>query len=244
MKKYFNSKCGFLILNVAFSILLPGCGILKESPKYQFNEGYYHSRIYHKKNKKVYIVPGDDSIKIYAAKALKNQHVDSISSLKLAFPAGKKPAAFGNYIFKRNTFDADVLTVLFKFRPSVKGFPPQLNATFNAALYFGYRADVYRLSYKETPLKIFKRNINHYGFSAGLFSGFGTARIDEYVTQNAIDIQYDGVVNLTGIAAIIAFDKLSFGITAGADYLLDHNRRYWVNEGKPWFGISVGLNLN
>ena len=101
---------------------------------------------------------------------------------------------FTSYQFQQNTFDVDVLTIPFKFRPEVNGFPRQLSATFNAAVYLGYRSDIYNLSYKQTPLRIFKRNIIHYGYSFGLFTGIGTARIDEYVTNNAINIQYDGAV--------------------------------------------------
>jgi hypothetical protein len=49
----------------------------------------------------------------------------------------------------------------------------------------------------------------------GLFTGLGTARIDEYVTSNALSIEYDGLVNLTGIAVIAAVDKLTAGLTFG-----------------------------
>ncbi len=138
----------------------------------------------------------------------------------------------------------DVLTVLFKYRPSAKGFPPQLNATFNGAAYFGYRTDAYKLSYSRTPLHIFKRTITHYGYSFGFFTGFGTARIDEYDTNNALSIEYDGLVNLLGVAVILAVDKVTFGLTCGTDHLLDKNAKVWVNNGKPWLGISIGLNLN
>ena len=137
-----------------------------------------------------------------------------------------------------------MLTIPFKFRPAVNGFPRQLNATFNGAVYLGYRSDVYHLSYKRTPLRVFKRNITHYGYSLGLFTGIGTARIDEYVTNNGINIQYDGAVNLSGINLIVGVEKVSIGLAAGVDYLLDKNRKYWVNNGKPWIGFSFGLNLN
>jgi hypothetical protein len=126
----------------------------------------------------------------------------------------------------------------------VESFPPQFNTTFNGAVYIGYRTDAYTLRYKATPLGVFKRSITHYGYSFGLFSGFGTARIDEYVTLNALSYEYDGLVNLSGFAAIIAIDKISAGLTLGVDHLLDKNSRVWVNNAKPWLGISLGLNLN
>lgn len=220
------------------------CSLIKNSPKYGFTEGYYKSRIFHKKEKKVYVVPGDDTIKVYTAQSLLKESVDTTQSVKIAFPQNQKPLQFTSYQFHQNTFDVDVLTIPFKFRPAVNGFPRQLNATFNGAVYLGYRSDVYHLSYKRTPLRVFKRNIMHYGYSLGLFTGIGTARIDEYVTNNGINIQYDGAVNLSGINLIVGVEKVSIGLAAGVDYLLDKNRKYWVNNGKPWVGFSFGLNLN
>lgn len=231
----------FLFLFILFGT---GCQTLKEVPKYQLTEGFYTSRLYHKKLKKVYIVPTDDTIKIYSAKGLAKEHPDTLAALKIAFPAHNKPAAFENYVFSKNSFDVDVLSVLFKYRPSVSGFPRQFNTAFNGVVYLGYRSDLYRLSYRQTPLRIFRRFITHYGYSVGGFTGFGTERIDEYVTNNNLSIQYDGLVNLSGIAIIVGVDKLTFGLTAGTDHLLDKNHSVWLYQHKPWFGISIGLNLN
>lgn len=224
--------------------VLSSCSFLKNSPKYGFSEGYYKSHLFHKKEKKVYVVPGDDTIKVYTAKSLQNVQVDTTQSLKIAFPQNQKPLQFANYLFRKNTFDIDVLTIPFKYRPAVRNFPRQLNAAFNGAVYLGYRSDLYRLSYEQTPLRIFKREITHYGYSFGFFTGIGTARIDEYVTGNGINIQYDGVVNLSGINVIVGVEKVSLGLAAGVDHLLDPNHQYWVNNGKPWIGLSFGINLN
>ena len=220
-------------------LLFSSCAFLKSSPKYGFSEGYYRSRIFHKKEKKVYVVPSDDSVKVYTAKALQKEFVDTSESIKIAFPPNQKPLQFTDYRFRKNTFDIDVLTIPFKYRPAVRGFPRQLNATFNGAIYLGYRSDIYRLSYTQTPLRIFKRDITHFGYSIGLFTGIGTARIDEYVTNNAITIQYDGAVNLSGVNVIIGVEKVSLGLAVGVDHLLDKNRQYWVNQGKHWIGFSL-----
>ena len=68
---------------------------------------------------------------------------------------------------------------------------------FNGALFTAYRTDVYKLSYKENPLHLAKRIVTHYGFSIGGFAGLDTARIQEYVTLNRINYQYDGAVITT-----------------------------------------------
>ena len=83
-----------------------------------------------------------------------------------------------------------------------------------------------------------KRSITHFGYSLGFFSGFGTARIDEYDTEGALNYEYDGLVNLTGIAIIAALDKLTAGLMIGVDHLLDKNSSAWINNGKTRIGIS------
>lgn len=232
----------FSVVVVLMLFLFASCSPLKDTSKYQLNDGFYKTRI-DSIPVKVYVLAGSDSIKIYRKALLSSGKIDTVKSTLFMFPA-VKPAKFTDQSFRRTTFDLDFLTVLFKYRPSVKGFPPQFNTTFNGAAYFGYRTDVYKLEYRSTPLHVYKRNITHIGYSFGFFTGLGTARIDEYVTQNALNYEYDGLVNLSGFAAILAIDKLTAGLTLGADHLLDRNHDLWVNNGKPWIGLSIGLNIN
>ncbi len=232
-------SCGVFLLAM---ICLSACESLKESSKYQFVEGYYKVPV-KGKTEKLYVLTGSDAIKAFRKAGVISRKIDTAHAFLFAFPS-QRPNDFKGYLFKRNTFDFDVLTILFKYRFPVKGLPPQLNASFNGAIYLGYRTDVYKLSYKSTPLHYLKRSITHYGYSLGFFSGLGTARIDEYVTQPSLTYQYDGLVNLSGFAIIMALDKLTAGVTLGVDHLLDKNNTVWINNAKPWIGISLGLNLN
>ncbi len=234
-----------LIFLTLMGMITTGCQSIKQSPKYGFSEGYYRGRLFHKKLKSIYVIPGEDSIKVYSAKRLKEGFVDTIQSLKLAFPNHENPERFSNYQFRQNTFDVDLLSLLFKYRPAVRAFPNQFNASIlNGAVYFGYRSDIFHIRYQQTPLKTYNRIITHYGYSFGIFTGLGATRIDEYVTRNALNIQYDGFVNLVGVAAIVAVDKLTFGLTLGFDHLQDRNKKLWIYQGKPWLGLGIGLNLN
>ncbi len=242
MKKR-KSKNYCLIIAIVIASL-QSCQTLKQSPKYGFNEGFYKSRIHHKKLKKVYIVPDADSIKVYTKKAIERSFVDTLQSFKIAFPANKKPEEFENYTFWKNSFDIDVITIFFKYRPSVGTIPIQFtSASFNGSFYLGYRTDLYHLKYKQTPLRVFKRNITHYGFSVGAFTGFGSANINNSVTQDSVTISYDGPINMSGIAAFLAIERFTYGITFGYDRLLDRNKKYWIYQSKPWIGLSIGLNL-
>ncbi|MGZ3939085.1 MAG: hypothetical protein ACXVLT_10560 [Flavisolibacter sp.] len=230
-----------LFFTAVFSL---GCSSIRQSPKNGFVEGYYYSRLFHKKLKKLYVVPMDDSIKIYSAKRL-GEGLDTTEAIKLILPEHTRPADFETYSFKKASLDLDVINILFKLRPAVKGFPPQFNNNIlNGALYLGRRMDIYKLDYKKSPLGEYNRTTNHFGYSIGLFSGFGASRIDEYVTLNALAIEYDGVVNISGVGASIAIDKLNFGVNLGVDHLLDKNHKLWIYQGKPWLGLSIGINLN
>lgn len=226
-------------------LLGAGCQALKQSPKYGFSEGYYKSRLFQKSPATVYVLPGEDSIKIYTEKALQNGGADTAGALTLAFPANEKPAAFTDVVFRQNTLDVDVLTIFMKYRPPAGAVPNQLiTSVLNGAVYLGYRSDLYRLRYKQTPFRTQKRTVTHYGFSVGLFTGLGSAAVDEFVTNSNVALQYEGLVNPSGLAAILGVDKFSFGLLLGIDHLLDRNRRYWIYQRKPWVGLSVGLNLN
>jgi hypothetical protein len=232
-----------ITLIIFIAILFSSCEGLKESSKNAFNEGFYKSRIFHKELKKIYVVPGEDEIKIYTEKG--HNMVDTALTLTIDFPADHKPPGFDEYLFSNGSPDIYIMSTILKYRPSVSGFPNQLNASiFNGSFYLGYRNDYYKLKYTETPLHTYKRKIRHYGFSMGLFAGLGTTPMNEFVTQSIINIEYDGFVNTEGIAAFISMGKFTIGISSGIEHLMDPNRKYWIYQGKPWVGLSVGLHLN
>ena len=223
--------------------LVSGCGVTQTASKFAFSDGYYKSRLDSTKPAKYYVVSDGDSIKVYPPD-IAARLADTIRSITVLFPPNKKPPGFANQTFESHGFDLDVITILFKYRPPVKSFPNQINTNFNGALYAGYRTDFYTLAYDETPLHVSKRKINHFGYSLGGFAGAGTARIDEYVTLNRIDYEYDGAVVTTGVAIELNLNRINFVIVGGLDFLTDKNSHVWVNEGKGWVGVGLGLNLN
>lgn len=234
-----NVGLAFIVCNVFLS-----CAILNNnSAKYNFTDGYYYSRLDQHKKFRYYLVTGGDSIKVYPA-SISRQIADTVKSITLLFTPHEKPTHFSQYNFATQRFDLDFLSTLFKFRPAVKSFPQQLNATFNGSVYAGYRKDIYHLNYKQTALHTQNRNVSHFGYSVGGFLGIGTVRIDQSVTLNRINYEYDGAALNAGAAAIFGLNKVNFGINCGIDYLTDRNRRLWVNQAKLWIGLSAGLNLN
>ena len=163
----------YIRLLIFLPVFVSSCKTLKQASKYGFSEGFYKSRIFHKKLKKVYVVPEDDLIKIYTEKSLHKN--DTAIDVKIAFPPDQKPGGFGDYLFHKSSLDIDIISVLLKYRSAVSGFPNQLSTSlFSGALYFGLRKDIYKLKYTQNPLHVYKRDVKHYGFSIGAFAGLGT----------------------------------------------------------------------
>jgi hypothetical protein len=68
--------------------------------------------------------------------------------------------------------------------------------------------------------------------------------MNPWVTRDQITSEYDGIVWLNGIAGIVGFNNFTFGFAISIDHLLDHNHKVWIYQGKPWLGLTLGLNLN
>lgn len=158
-------------------------------------------------------------------------------------PLNVKMYSIQNLKLYRYTFDVDILTIPFKIRPSVGSFPEQLNANFSAAIYLGRRRDGYQVK-SIGPKNSRKFKVNGVGYGYGGFLGIGSVTMNPFVTNQYIDYEYDGFVLNGGFAGIYDAKKFNLGFAVGADYLVDKNRKNWIYQGKPWFGILFGINLN
>jgi len=220
-------------------LFLYGCKALQESSKYQFNEGVYTVKT-PDHSSKAYVVVNEKYIKAYPLRAAV---FDTINFIELALPDKSTTKVAGKNLFVKHSLDLDVLTILFKYRPTTLGFPNQFNTNLNGAGYLGYRSDVFNVQYSKTPL-YYKRRIEHYGYSAGGFLGIGATAVNPWMTNNNITDEYDGVVITKGIALNIAVNSFTFGLAVGWDHLMDRNRISWIYQGKIWTGATLGLNLN
>lgn len=229
----------FLILIV----LLSSCSIIKTSPKYQLANGYYKSKYFSQKSAKIYVDNEGDTINVYNVNKITKQVDTTILSI-IKFPQKKTTLINKSKKFLSPSFDVDFVTMPFKYRSTQKGFPKQFNVNLNGAVYFGFRNDIYQVRYKQNSLNQFNREITHYGFSFGLFTGLGGAAINPFVTNNALSIEYDGLIWSKGAGAIIGINNVTVGLGLGFDYLLDTNKDFWIYQDKPWLGLVFGLNLN
>lgn len=237
MKLFINISLLFLL------ICLASCRGVKQSSKREFVDGFYVQKINDKK-REVYIHMQDDVLRIYPVK-LENGMPMLDSTGIYQFYQKEMGADFTEKTaFNKYSLDIDFLTMPLKYRPQVANVPAQLNTNLNGALYMGIRTDSYKIKYIKNPLKKSVRDINHYGLSLGLFTGLGSTAVTPTTTSSAIAIEYDGVVWNKGLAGIIAVNNFTVGLAVGLDNLMDTNRKYWVYESKPWFGLAFGLNLN
>lgn len=219
--------------------LISGCNILQKTAKTEFVSDFYYQKD-RKARKKVYVDFTQERVEIFHTvkdeldTAVKSQLY--LPELKLNFPK--------TITFYKPSFDVDFLTIPLKLRPAQRDVPTQLNSNINGAVHLGYRTDFYRMEYKLNPHRIGVRKINHFGYSVGLFTGFGNTFMSPTNTDSILQQEYDGVVWSKGLSGILAVNNFTVGLSAGFDNLLGKNSNIWIYKNKPWLGLAFGLNIN
>ena len=216
-----------------------GCGVFKPSPKLTLTDGYY-IRKDGGVRQKVFIDLQDDSITISQTSGKLTEPTSSLSFPKNV-PAFEVPRPVR---LSKPSLDIDFLTIPLKYRPANGDVPAQLNANLNGAGYIGYREDSYRIGYTKSPARVAERHVDHLGYSFGFFTGIGNTFMSPTNTRNLLQQEYDGVVWNKGLAAMFAINNFTVGLAVGVDHLLDRNKSIWIYQGRIWYGLSFGLNLN
>jgi hypothetical protein len=169
---------------------------------------------------------------------------DSVSLFKDKEGSEKvKTNVLKDQILIKQDFDLDAITIPFKFRPKRANLPRQLTTDLNGDFFVGYRVDRFRIAHQKTPIGL-KRYQTHTGFAIGAFTGIGAAAINPSTTDYRTTDEYTGLVFSRGFALIFGLDNLTLGVATGWDRLTDRDKNIWIYENKPWYGITIGLNLN
>jgi hypothetical protein len=224
-------------------VVLSSCSAIQKSSKTEFTDGFYTQK--GAAAKRVVFVDVDAEIlRIHTTTLYQGQRIVDTAAVYQSYETeGRNTAAFTT-AFTNKTFDVDFLTIPLKYRLARSGVPAQLNTNLNGAVFLGFRTDKYKVSYPASPLGKSDRNITHYGFSVGAFTGFGNTAMNATTTNNYLSTEYDGIVWTKGLAGIFALNNFTVGLALGFDNLLDRNRPSWIYENAPWFGLAFGLNLN
>ncbi|MGC3947747.1 MAG: hypothetical protein QM762_25125 [Chryseolinea sp.] len=209
------------------SLLHVGCSALRESPKYQLSDGNYLYKREGQKYEKVRVYVVDDSV-------------------------GLRSAASGNIIpiddrqkqyFLMKSFDVDVTTTLFKYRPATENLPRQLNPEFNGNVFIGYRFDRFTIYHETTPFGS-DRHHKHWALTGGVFGGFGSTQVTPWTTNYRTQDEYGAFILSRGVACLIGLKTITVGLAVGWDWISDRDQDIWIYQNKPWYGLTVGLNLN
>jgi len=225
------------------SFLAASCSVWENGARHELTDGFYRKRSW-KEGSAVFVKVIGDTIRLYPSTGQKQSRIVDTSTPPESYwqgaPTGEQP----DFKLSRSSFDVDFLTIPVKIRPSAGSVPPQLNTNLNGAVFLGFRNDTYHIDHRVDPLKVNVRNVTHFGYSLGLFSGVGNTFMSPTNTNNLLQQEYDGIVWNKGIAGIIGVNNLTIGLAIGMDDLLDKNRTIWIYQRKPWVGFAFGLNLN
>lgn len=220
--------------------LLTSCNTLEKASTHGLNSGYYKLKTENKNPQNVYLDVTNEQIDVY-------HHIKRQPDKKqfLTIPLNTTDSTvFSPIVFKKQSLDVDITSIILKYRPSIYGLPAQLTTDLNMALYVGWRYDYYHIMSKRDPLGRSYHKISNRGYDFGVFAGPGTTLISPFTTQNKRTDEYSGMIIQTGIAGFIESNVASFGLALGYDYLLNPDRKMWIYNNKPWVGFVVGIALN
>ncbi len=233
------------MLCACVAIAFSSCKMLHENSKYDFNDGIYQTKRF--SHHRVYVLKvDDDTIAVFPVKQFKDS-TSIISSQRTNYTPMQKKFKDNkvSHIFYRPSFDLDVMTIPLKFRPGQYILPNQLTTNFNGVVFGGYRIDAYKVSYKRTPLNVYKQKVKHIGYSAGLCAGIGNTLVDDNSLRGLkSDLQYEGMILIAGAAANLAVQNFTFGIICGPDFLMDKYSSQWIYQGKTSVGFTLGIDIN
>jgi hypothetical protein len=203
------------------------CTSLKNLHKYEMSDGVYSFRQTGSTYQTVQVHIKEDSI--YIISKHKNEPI--------------VPLPTEHQIFLRGGVDIDIMTIPFKYRPAKPTLPRQLTTDFNGCGFIGFRYDRFTKHITQTPIGLVKAN-HHRAITMGAFGGIGATAITPWTTGNKITDEYSGLVLSRGIAAMVGVNNLTVGLGVGWDYLTDRDKHLWIYQNKPWYGLTVGLNIN
>ena len=225
-------SCFFSIANTplvfAFAFIFTACSTLRNSPKYELGDDYYTFKMKGEQRQKAFVHVDEDTIKVLP---------ENTSQPPIRLYPNE------DYFFEKSSFDVDLVTVGFKYRPARPTLPRQITTDFNGNVYLGYRLDRFKVRYNTTPAGLLKR-YHHRGISAGAFLGIGSTALTPWTTGNQMADEYSGFILSGGVAFMVAFNNLTGGLGIGWDQITDRDKNIWIYQNKPWYGLTIGLNLN
>lgn len=237
---FVRNRTKYFVITTWLIGLLTSCNTLEKASTHGLNSGYYKLKTENKNTRKVYLDITNEQIDVYHH--IKRQP-DKIKFLTIPLNTTDS-SLISPIVFKKQSLDVDITSIILKYRPSINDLPAQLTTDLNMALYVGWRYDYYDVMSKRDPLGRIYHKMSNRGYDFGVFAGPGTTLISPINTQNKRTDEYSGMIIQTGIAGFVESNVASFGLAIGYDYLLNPDRKIWIYNNRPWVGFVVGIALN
>jgi hypothetical protein len=223
----FNSCVKRWLQLTAAMLLFTACSSVKIFSKYELTDGKYR---FHQKGepyRKVDIEVDADSIYIYEG----GQRI--------------KPKRYVDQYYFQTNLDLDMLYTVFKYRPAEPSLPRQLTNNFNANIFLGYRLDRFHFkARKQHHTRAPEYRLFHRSVAFGVFGGIGSATMGPWTTNYRITDEYYGFSVSRGVMLLAGIDSVTFGLAMGFDRLTDRDKALWIYQNRPWYGLTIGLNIN
>ena len=211
----------YIVIAVWVIALLASCNTLEKASTQGLNSGYYKLKSEDNNARNVYLDVKNEQIDVYHDI---KQQPDKKQFLTITF--NKTDSLILNpMVFKKQSLDIDITSILLKYRPSAYGLPSQLTTDLNMALYVGWRHDNFHIMSKKDPLGSSYHKISNWGYDFGVFAGPGSTLISPFTTMNKTTDEYSGMIIQTGIAGFIESNVASFGLAIGYAYLMNSDRK-------------------
>lgn len=228
----------FMLMLCAVLLSCTSCNTIEKASMHGLTNGKYKL----KSNKgitRVYLDVNDERVDAYELKD--NGSLGGVVTLSNDTSRREFSLPF---VLKKQGLDLDVTTVLFKYRPPVKGQGHQFTNDMNLAMYAGWRFDRFAFSEQVNLLQKSTPKVRHFAYDFGFILGAGTTPIDAFTTQNKVETDYNALLFQSGVAGFVETTFASFGLGIGWDFLTGSDRKSWIYEQKPYLGIIVGIALN
>jgi hypothetical protein len=214
-----------IVIQLVAGMLFISCAAFQGTPLTELKSGYYSLKEDQEKNQKVFLKTIDDSVVVYVDNKIREKPLNGKAQLI------------------QKSFDVDIITFPFKYRPSTAGFPRQLSADFNGNVYLGYRIDRFYKTDKPTPAGV-QKTIKHRALTTGLFGGVGSTFVSPWTTNYRTTDEYNAPVLSRGLVLMAGINSLTVGVGVGWDYLTDRDKSIWIYQNRPWYGVAIGLSIN
>ena len=215
------------MLSGAGMLIFGACSNVKVLSKYELADGKYY---FHQKGepyRKVEIEVDADSIYIYRG------------------DERLRPRRFTDQYYFQTNLDFDILYTVFKYRPAEPTLPRQLTNNFNTNIFLGYRLDRFHFkARKQHHTRAPEYSVFHRSIALGVFGGIGAATLAPWTTNYRITDEYYAFSVSRGVMLLAGIDSVTFGLTMGLDRITDRDKTVWIYQNRPWYGLTIGLNIN